>query len=116
MPLRTRKYRRKQNGDKAPTLQAHFKRRMYERWGILLKNGQEKEIVDLIQTGQAKFVGRQSNRVTVWNVPYLGMTIPMLYDSTRKQMITALPGTAKCLVEETPAPEDLVWRYDARGI
>lgn len=116
MPLRTRQYRRKKNGDKTQTVKEHFKRRMYERWGILLKNGQEQGIVSLIQEGKAKFVGRQSNRVTVWNVPYLGMTIPMLYDSLRKQMITALPGTAKCLAEESPVSPELEWRYDTRGL
>lgn len=41
--------------------------------------------------GKARFVDRQSNRVTRWVVEDEGREFPVVYDSRRKTIVTVLP-------------------------
>lgn len=69
----------------------HFKRRMFERYGVEINRKDIETIVKSIQNREAKFLSRTSNRVTLWEVDYQGLAIPVVYDSQRKTVVTALP-------------------------
>jgi len=72
---------------KQKNIKAHFQRRSIERIGVLLD---EKELVKKIQNNELEFVERQSNRVTVFRYEYNGELYRLVYDKTRKQIITVL--------------------------
>ena len=72
---------------KQKNIKAHFQRRSIERIGVLLD---EKELVNKIQNNELEFVERQSNRVTVFRYEYNGEQYRLVYDKTRKQIITVL--------------------------
>jgi hypothetical protein len=69
----------------------HFKRRMNERFGIVLTTAQCKDIVDLIQNGKTKCIKQQSLRTTIHEVKINGILIHVVYDKIRKTPVTALP-------------------------
>ena len=72
---------------KRRNIKVHFQRRSIERIGVLLD---EKELVNKIQNNELEFVERQSNRVTVFRYEYNGEFYRLVYDKTRKQIITVL--------------------------
>lgn len=72
---------------KKRNIKTHFKRRSLERVGVLLD---EKELIRKIQNNELEFVERQSNRVTVFRYSYQGKFYRLIYDKTRKQIITIL--------------------------
>jgi hypothetical protein len=72
---------------KKKALKAHFERRSIERIGVLLN---EKELIKKIQANELEFVERQSNRVTVFRYKFKGENYRLVYDKTRKQIITVL--------------------------
>ena len=76
---------------KVRALRIHAKRRLSERYGIAVNRVGLAEIVILIQSGKAKFLERQSNRVTVWDVTFRGQQIRVVYDTHRHAVVTALP-------------------------
>ena len=63
---------------------------MTERFGIALKKHQIQEIVKAIQGNKAKFIERQSNRVTVWQIVLDSQIVNIVYDKDRKMVVTAL--------------------------
>lgn len=68
----------------------HTKQRLEERYDLKLNRHDLKTLVSKIQRGDAKFLRRQSNRVTHWMVNYLGKKILLVYDKKRQSIITAL--------------------------
>jgi hypothetical protein len=73
------------------SLQAHARRRAKERYGLALTKKLRREIVERIRNGSARFLGRQSLRVTGWEVGVEGKALTVLYDCRRKTLITVLP-------------------------
>lgn len=66
----------------------HAMRRGLERIGVLPNIS---ALVRQIQTGQAQFVRRQSNRVTHWRMEIAGKPVIAVYDKRRKMIVTFLP-------------------------
>jgi hypothetical protein len=67
---------------------AHARRRAAERFGICLTNESYRDLVRQIQSNQAKFVEKQSNRVTLWEVDFAGKKAVAVYDKSRHTVIT----------------------------
>lgn len=90
---------------KTKTLDQHTARRLRERYGLKYTQFLFDSIMHKIHNGKAKFIVRQSLRVTIWDVVY-GIrqqdiddskiaapgdkTIRVAYDKTRKTIITVL--------------------------
>ena len=75
-------------------LNAHAKKRAEERYGLNLNKEARHEIVQMIQTNQAEFVGKQSNNRTLWRVNYQEQSLNVVYDKARSTMCTVLPQNA----------------------
>jgi hypothetical protein len=86
---------------KAKSQKRHAARRLHERFDIQIKQHEYQELVRQIQSGQAKFIEKQSNRVKVLEVELRGIKIRVCYDKQRKTIITALPA------EDSPAFKDV---------
>lgn len=69
----------------------HSKKRSIERYGVELSNKDLEQIVSIIQKGGGRFLMRDSNRVTIWAVPYLNREFKVAYDKERKTIATCLP-------------------------
>lgn len=67
---------------------SHAIQRAVERYGVIPNIG---DTVRKIQAGQAEFVSRSSNRVTIWRVEVGGRMATVVYDSKRKMIATFLP-------------------------
>lgn len=73
--------------NKKKAIKVHFQRRSLERIGVLLD---EKELVKKIQNNELEFIERQSNRITVFRYKYQNKIYRLVYDKTRKQIVTIL--------------------------
>ena len=97
------------NTKKTPqVLNAHAKQRAEERYGLNLNKEARHEIVQMIQTNQAEFVGKESNSRTLWRVQYQDQSLNVVYDKARSTMCTVLPKEAHEFQEggwEQPEPE-----------
>ncbi len=83
------------NSRKTPhVLNVHAKQRAKERYGINLNKQARHEIVQMIQTNQAEFVGKESNSRTLWRVQYQDQSLNVVYDKARSTMCTVLPKEA----------------------
>ncbi len=80
-----------QKRSKKKTLEAHAKRRFYERHGIKLTPEMNKNLIQQIQNGQAEHLEKQSNRISVFKVQAEEQFIRVVYDRSRKVLVTALP-------------------------
>lgn len=77
--------------------QLHARRRSAQRTGIVLTDGRQKKIVQMIQSGKATFVRKRSNRVSTFDVLYCGELMRVVYDRKRKCLVTVLdPPRNKC--------------------
>jgi hypothetical protein len=75
-------------------LNAHAKKRAGERYGLNLNKEARHEIVQMIQTNQAEFVGKQSNNRSFWRVTYQDQPLNVVYDKARSTLCTVLPKEA----------------------
>lgn len=75
---------------KAKAQKAHAKRRAFERLGIDLSKEEYRGIVAQIRNGRAKFLERQSLRVSLWAVDVVGAQAVAVYDKQRKTVATLL--------------------------
>ena len=69
----------------------HARQRALERYGIDYNRDVRREFLKKIANSGAKFICRQSNRVTVFDVEHEGQTVRFVYDSSRQEIITFLP-------------------------
>ena len=72
---------------KKKAIKTHFQRRSLERIVVLLD---EKDLIKKIQNNELEFIEKQSNRVTVFRFCYQDKVYRLVYDKTRKQIITVL--------------------------
>lgn len=68
----------------------HAKKRLQQRFGININRHEYQELVKQIKCGRAKFLKRESNRVTLFLVEWQGRYIRVVYDGIRKNIVTAL--------------------------
>ena len=82
----------------------HFQKRLHERYGLAFSHKAHREIAAHINTGAAKFVRRDTTRVSIFSVPITvspellalnanrqiaeGECIVVAYDRQRRQLIT----------------------------
>ena len=69
---------------------SHFLRRVKERFGLYLKDNDIHNIIQMITTGNADFIEKQSNRVSIHQVEYQGTIMHVCYDRQRGELVTAL--------------------------
>lgn len=69
----------------------HAQRRAFERYDFPFTRMQRKEIVSIIQRGEALFMRKCSNRVSEFIVSYGDKKMRVLYDRKRHEIITFLP-------------------------
>lgn len=71
----------------------HTEKRAVERYGYAFTMATIASFIQQIQTGEAKFISRTSNRVTVWYVkhPDTQEQVKVVYDKQRKAIVTVLP-------------------------
>jgi hypothetical protein len=89
-------------------LNAHAKQRAEERYGLNLNKQARHDVVQMIQTNQAEFVGKQSNSRTLWRVQYQDQSLNVVYDKVRSTVCTVLPKEAHEFQEggwQEPEPE-----------
>jgi hypothetical protein len=75
----------------------HARTRGADRYGLRLTQDDLVRIVRQIQKGEAQYVGRDSNRVSIWIVEHSGRHLPAVYDKERQVIVTFLPLTAMCM-------------------
>jgi hypothetical protein len=80
----------------------HAIRRFAQRFPKELTNHEYDELVRQIQSGRAKFIEKQSNRVSVFEVKTSGITAIAIYDKSRKTIITFI--TPEMAAEEGNGP------------
>ncbi len=76
---------------KAIAERRHASRRARERYDLRYNRHDRHDIVQQIQTGRAKFVERQSGRVSVFDITHQGVSARVVYDKHRKEIVTFLP-------------------------
>lgn len=86
-------------------LNAHAKQRAEERYGLILNWDARHDIIDMIQTGKAEFVGRESRNRTLWRVQYQDQALNVVYDRARSTLCTLLPKEAEEFQEGWVPPE-----------
>lgn len=68
----------------------HVRRRARQRYGLKITAEDNAAMVKAIQTGQARFISKVSNRVTAFDVECKGVSIRVLYDNHEKVILTVL--------------------------
>lgn len=70
----------------------HFKRRLEERFGLVLNRQDRLDIVNLIQNGDPRFfyIKKENTRLRWWIVDYKDKLFPVVYDTHRHALVTAL--------------------------
>ena len=83
--------RRRRSVTKAFCQREHFCGRLWQRYGIRIDRRTYEYLCVLVRAGEARFVERQSNRVTVYDLTVLGKTVRVVYDSVRHCLVTVFP-------------------------
>ena len=76
----------------------HFKRRIFERYGIQVNDGEYDYLVSRIRKNDksvVSFLMKQSNRISVHLVKYKESEIVIVYDKIRQTLCTCLPSDCK---------------------
>lgn len=83
----------------------HAKLRAFQRYGWNFNRHEMNALKNRIQNGEAHFVEKQSNRVSVFDIDINGETARVVYDRTRHQIITFLPKEAISSNGRTPGSQ-----------
>ena len=78
------------NPTKEQRQRAHVKNRIMERYGIECNKAIYRFLIGQIYTGDARFLKKQSNSKTVFEVYFCGEPIWVVYDRNTKEFRTAL--------------------------
>ena len=70
--------------------QRHARKRAQQRLGMNIGAAQQEEIVGKIQSGEAAFVRKDSNRVSLFDVEFQEVTLRVAYDRQRKSLATIM--------------------------
>lgn len=69
----------------------HARKRFASRHNIEFTKAVRREFVKQIQSGQARHIRKQSNRVALYSVQYEGKWIDVIYDNKTHNVVTCLP-------------------------
>lgn len=83
--------KRNTNLTKSTANRFHFRKRVFERFGIRVTREEEDELVARIMANLLHSVGRQSNNKTVYRLEVQGKEFFAIYDKQRHTFVTALP-------------------------
>jgi hypothetical protein len=75
---------------KLKNIQSHAKRRFYQRIGEVLTDETKSKLISMIGSGKAVLEERQSNRISIYRTSWNDVDFRMVYDSTRKEIVTVL--------------------------
>lgn len=75
-------------------VEMHAKKRAEERYGVSLNSEDRRDIVKMIQNGEADFVAKQSNTRSLFKVDFEGSPLNVVYDKARHALRTVLPQNA----------------------
>ncbi len=89
-------------GQKAVAQRKHSAHRLLQRFDIVLSKIEHDKLILDIQEGRAKFLDRQSIRVTRWMVTVNGKEFCAVYDKKQKQISTFL--TQEMVAFTVPKP------------
>lgn len=76
---------------KALSARRHAMQRARERYGLVYDRDLRAQLIGIIRRGEATMVERQSNRVRVFDLPFEGRTVRVVYDKERGEIVTFLP-------------------------
>ena len=84
---------RKKGRNKSKQQRKHAKKRFAERVGINLHQDLFSKFVKMIQHHEAgaRFIKKQSNRVSLWGIKIKEKEYRVVYDKIRKNIVTLLP-------------------------
>ena len=68
----------------------HAIRRFKQRFGIDISSQDYKTIINIIKKREAKFIEKQSNTKTLWQLEYLGQEFVCVYSDSTKNILTFL--------------------------
>ena len=77
--------------NKRKQMASHVRRKFWERFGIKFTRETERGIKKAISTNKARFIERQSNRISVFEVEIEGTAAKVIYDKVRHCVVTAWP-------------------------
>lgn len=69
----------------------HARNRAQERYGIVYNKFLRKEILGLIANNKATLVSKPSLRVRIYELTLANQRVRLVYDKTRKEVVTFLP-------------------------
>lgn len=81
---------RRKRKTKAQNQEMHAKIRFAQRYGVMICDDTYRDMVQQIQSGKAKFIRKQSNRVSHFWVTWHDQTVPVVYDKLRGTVVTVL--------------------------
>jgi hypothetical protein len=81
----------------------HVKRRFKERFGIDLTRIKRRDIINMILSGRATFIEKESNRISLYDVNIEHQVIRVAYDRLRKELVTAMVPSIISLDEQDEA-------------
>jgi hypothetical protein len=77
--------------EKQKAERVHAKRRAKSRYNLDFTKEVRRAFNTIIHNNKAKFLWRQSRRVSVFEVPYENKTYKVVYDKLRGEIVTFLP-------------------------
>ena len=83
--------RHRRRRDKRTAQVRHAKIRAFQRYSVVLYSEEYDELVEAIQKNKAKFIWKESNRLSHWEVVHQGTKMLAVYDKLRKSICTFLP-------------------------
>lgn len=90
--------------EKKHAQRAHTKRRLQTRFGTSVNHAGYRQLVFDIQEGRAKFLGRQTDRVSLFLITHEGKEMKALYDKKRGTIVTVLPTDWPVTIRGQEAP------------
>ncbi len=75
---------------KKKTQASHARKRVYERYGLIISSHAYKEICSLIHKGKGLVLAKQSNTKTIQYIKYKDEDFYLAYNSSTKQIATFL--------------------------
>lgn len=78
------------NRSKAVAEKRHAMRRFAQRFPRELTDDEYNSLIKQIQSGKARFIEKQSNRISIFQVKIEDITAIAVYDKSRKTIITFL--------------------------
>jgi hypothetical protein len=102
----------KRTGSKQAAQKVHCKRRFYERYGIPLTDEMLADAVDQIQHQKGKYMGKQSFRLSIWQVMIAEQECIVIYDRERHSIVTCMPPGSLPPVKEKELTLADTWALD----